>query len=65
VDFDAHQCSAADGLGYGGGFHGGGDFTNNCNTVQLSAVIVIARSTQEAIVVNCRRLYPVSKAGHF
>jgi hypothetical protein len=26
-------------------------------------VIVIARSTQEAIVVNCRQLYPLSKPG--
>jgi protein-tyrosine phosphatase len=40
------------------------DFTqNNGDTVQLSAVIVIARSTQEAIVVNCRQLYPLSKPG--
>jgi hypothetical protein len=63
VDFDTYQSCAADGLGYGGGFHGGRDFTNKCGTVQLSAVIVIARSTQEAIVVNCRQLYPLSKPG--
>jgi hypothetical protein len=63
VDFDAYQSCAADGLGYRGRFHGGGDFTNNYDTVQLSAVIVIVRSTQEAIVVNCRQLYPLSKPG--
>jgi hypothetical protein len=63
VDFDAYQSCAADGLGYGGRSHGGGDFTNNCDPVQLSAVIVIARNTQEAIVVNCRQLYPLSKPG--
>lgn len=28
------------------------------------AVIVIARSTQEAIVVNCRQLYPLSEQGN-
>ena len=65
MDFDTYQSCAADGLGHGGGFHGGRDFTNNCGTVQLSAVIVIARSTHEAIVVNCLSAVPTFKAGHF
>ena len=34
-----------------------------CNTVQLSAGVVISRSTREAMVVNCSQLYPLSKSG--